>query len=201
MKTSVGEVLLMTMSLNEKVALQQALDDVPESDRRVAYGNLLLVTLVAFRQATSEGGISIPEKLRESFEQEVISGIASILARYFELETPLLEVGDIDFNDVRRGLFGLRRQLLSSNAADDLSRFLSVSFSGKSDKSLIETWREGLPDIQGAMIRALHPEGVDDDDSESDEGLLSRMREESGGLAEKVSRVLNINPSEKGDAL
>ena len=191
----------MTMSLNEKVALQQALDDVPESDRRVAYGNLLLVTLVALRQATSEGGISIPEKLRESFEQEVISGIANILAKYLKLKTPLLEVGDVDFNDARRDLFGLSQQLLCSTAVDDLLLILEESFSGKLENLSEIRGDVDFPDIQGAMIRALHPEGVDDDDSESYEDLLSRMREESGGLAEKVSRVLNINPSEKGDTL
>lgn len=42
------------------------------------------------------------------------------------------------------------------------------------------------PDIQGSMIRALHPESAKADDSEPDEELLARMQRDSKGFADMV---------------
>ncbi|QQR77422.1 MAG: hypothetical protein IPJ67_04835 [Candidatus Moraniibacteriota bacterium] len=179
----------MTMSLNEKVALLQSLEDISEPDRQIACGELLLLLLVALRQATSEEGIiALSEESRKLIEQEVIERVANVLTQCFGLETLYPGILNMDYKDVRRDLQGLMYQFSSSDVSDDLSHLVPWLFSGKSShESIGKSYDWCAVDIE----RRMHDSRGDIQDCEepTDEELLERMHAGSEDFAEMIRRT------------
>ncbi|MGB2791364.1 MAG: hypothetical protein WBC29_02315, partial [Candidatus Moraniibacteriota bacterium] len=177
----------MTMSLNEKVALLQSLEDISEPDRQIACGELLLLLLVALRQATSEEGIiALSEESRKLIEQEVIERVANVLTQCFGLKTLYPGILNMDYKDVRRDLQGLMHQLSSSNPNDNLLHLVSGPIpSESSHESIGKSHEERMADMGRKMHKTLGTmvsQGCVGKES-TDEELLERMRESSASFA------------------
>lgn len=99
----------MIMSLNEKVALQQMLGNIPEHDRQMVCGELLMILLAALRQRLSEVGRSLSEEVGQLLEQEVMISVSDALVSCFELDTLLPGLSQVNPLDVRRGILALRQ--------------------------------------------------------------------------------------------
>ncbi|MFZ1537879.1 MAG: hypothetical protein WAT23_10925, partial [Chromatiaceae bacterium] len=120
-------------------------------------GELLLLLLVALRQATSEDGIiTLSEESRKLIEQEVIERVANVLTQCFGLETLYPGILDVEFNHLKHGLCKMENNLLFLCPLDDLSHLVPWLFSGKSShESIGKSHEERMADMGRKMHKTL----------------------------------------------
>ncbi len=191
--------MTMSMSLNEKVALLHALEDISEPDRQIACGELLLLLLVALRQATSEDGvIALSEESRKLIEQKVTEGVADVLTQCFGLETLYPGILNMDYKDVRRDLQGLMHQLSSSDPNDNLLHLVSGPI--PSESSHEEHWEilrwVRMADIERGMYDSRGD--IQDCEESTDEELLESMRKSSASFAERIQQTFQKMAQDAG---
>lgn len=191
------------MSENEASdRFRQFVEEFGEVLRVVALRDLLLivetVAKVAGARCFTEDEIST---LVNGFREALLK----IASRYGIQELPERSGLQWDFASLRHSLKAIRRRVLA--AAEELSEcrvpvpsFDSCTSIDERGKKVWRTMRgegtqrgNGFPDIQGALIRALHPEGegdgVDEDDPRFDQERLERMEGDSPGFAEMIQRL------------
>lgn len=138
----------MIMSLNEKVALQQALDDVLESDRQMVCGELLVILLAALRQRLSENDPSLSEEVGRLLEQRVMTSVSDALVACFELDSLLPGISHVNLQDVRRDTLALR-QLIPVGMNQEVQSL--IYYSGEEAVASIES--PSAQDLQTDMGR------------------------------------------------
>lgn len=189
------------MSENEASdRFRQFVEEFGEVLRVVALRDLLLivetVAKVAGARCFTEDEIST---LVNGFREALLK----IASRYGIQELPERSGLQWDFASLRRSLGAICLQALAtaeerSECGVPVPSFDSRTSIDERGKRVGKTMRgEGIqrgnrfPDIQGAFIRVLHPEGdgVDEDDPRFDQERLERMEKDSPDFARMIQRL------------
>ena len=172
-----------------------------------------ILRAVAFRELTLIVETTVRVVGAQYFAEEELSRLVSELrkvlsnsaSRYGIQELPERSGLQWDFASLKRSLGAIRRQTLAtaeerSECGVPVPSFDSRSSIDERGKKVGRTVREEciqggsmLPDIQGAFIRALHPEGegdgVDEGDPKFDRERLERMEKDSPDFARMIQRL------------
>ncbi|QQS15342.1 MAG: hypothetical protein IPK84_03155 [Candidatus Moraniibacteriota bacterium] len=89
------------MGISE-VDLKKALEIVPEEERQIVCGELLMMLLAALRQQFSEGDHILSEEVGRLLEQKIMTSVSDALVSCFELDTLLPGLSHVNPLDVRR---------------------------------------------------------------------------------------------------
>lgn len=125
----------MTMSLNDRVALQSVLENIPKHDRQMMCGEFLMILLAALRQRVSESGHLLSEEAGRLLEQKIMTSVSDALALCFGLDTLLPGLSLVNPLDVKRDVIGMR-QLIGFNMNQEIKNL--VCSSGKEAVAGIE---------------------------------------------------------------
>lgn len=188
-----------------------AVSEIERILRSVAFRELALIVEATARVV---GAQCFAEEELSRFVSELREVLSNSASQCGIEELPERSGLLLDFASLRHSLEAIHRRVLA--AAEELSECRVPVPSSDSRTSIDERGKKvgrtmrgegiqrgnGFPDIQGAFIRALHPEGegggVDEDDPKFDRERLERMERDSPGFAERIRR-LEEDISPKGD--